>query len=91
MTNANIIGAFSEEQVGNLTGLSRAQLRGWNRRGFIKPEFKVGENPRQPFTFIYSFKDLLKLRVLNQLRNVFSVPMRHYVANAPSPEAGGDR
>jgi uncharacterized protein (DUF433 family)/DNA-binding transcriptional MerR regulator len=75
MTNANIIGAFSEEQVSNLTGLSRAQLRGWNRRGFIEPEFKVGESPRQPFTFIYSFKDLLKLRVLNQLRNVFSVPM----------------
>ena len=75
MTNSNIIGAFSEEQISKLTGLSRAQLRGWNRRGFIRPEFKVGDNPRLPFTFIYSFKDLLKLRVLNQLRNIFSVPM----------------
>jgi uncharacterized protein (DUF433 family) len=75
MTNTNILGAFSEEQVSRLTGLSRTQLRGWNRRGFIEPEFKVGDNPRQPFTFIYSFKDLIKLRVLNQLRNVFSVPM----------------
>lgn len=75
MTNTSIIGAFSEEQVSKLTGLSRAQLRGWNRRNFIRPEFKVGDNPREPYTFIYSFKDLLKLRVLNELRNVFSVPM----------------
>lgn len=72
---ANILGAFSEEQVSVLTGLSRAQLRSWNRNGFIRPEFKIGTDPRKPFTFIYSFKDLLKLRVLNQLRNVFNVPM----------------
>jgi len=70
------IGAFSEEQVSRLTGLSRGQLRSWNRRGFIRPEFKVGDNPRRPFTYIYSFRDLLKLRVLNQLRNVHSVPMK---------------
>jgi uncharacterized protein (DUF433 family) len=75
MNSTTIFGAFSEEHVSQLTGLSRGQLRGWNRRGFICPEFKVGDNPRKPYTFIYSFKDLLKLRVLNQLRNVFSVPM----------------
>lgn len=73
---SKIIGAFSEEQVGQLTGLSRAQLRAWNRRNFIRPEFKVGDEPRRPFTYIYSFKDLLKLRVLNQLRNIYNVPMR---------------
>ena len=72
----NIIGAFSEEQVARLTGLSRGQLRTWNRRGFIRPEFKSGDDGSRPFTYIYSFKDLLKLRVLNQLRNVFNVPMK---------------
>lgn len=71
-----ILGAFSEEQVSCLTGLSRAQLRAWNCKSFIRPEFKVGDNARRPFTYIYSFKDLLKLRVLNQLRNVYHVPMR---------------
>lgn len=76
MTNASIIGAFSEEQVSRLTGLSRGQLRGWNRRGFIRPEFRVGDDPRKPFSYIYSFKDLLKLRVLNQLRNVHGVQMK---------------
>jgi len=70
-----ILGAFSEEQVSNLTGLSRAQLRAWNRRGFIRPEFKLAGETTRPYTFIYSFKDLLKLRVLNQLRNVHGVPM----------------
>lgn len=76
MNTTSIIGAFSEDQVSRLTGLSRGQLRHWNRKGFIKPEFKVGDDPRKPYNFIYSFKDLLKLRVLNQLRNVYNVPMR---------------
>jgi uncharacterized protein (DUF433 family) len=75
----NIIGAFSEEQIARLTGLSRAQLRAWNRRGFIRPEYRVGEDARKPFTYIYSFRDLLKLRVLNQLRNVYQVPMKELV------------
>lgn len=71
-----ILGAFSEEQVSKLTGLSRSQLRAWNRRGFIRPEFKVAGGGTRPYTYIYSFKDLLKLRVLNQLRNVHSVQMK---------------
>jgi uncharacterized protein (DUF433 family)/DNA-binding transcriptional MerR regulator len=75
MTTSSIIGAFSEGQVSILTGLSKAQLRAWNRRGFIRPEFKAGDDARKPFTYIYSFKDLLKLRVLNQLRNVYQVQM----------------
>lgn len=74
--SSSIIGAFSEEQVATLTGLSKAQLRSWNRGGFIRPEFRVGDDPRRPYSYIYSFKDLLKLRVLNQLRNVYNVPMR---------------
>ena len=75
MTNTSIIGAFSEDQVSRLTGLTKSQLRGWNRRGFIRPEYRTSDDPRKPFSYIYSFKDLLKLRVLNQLRNVYSVPM----------------
>ncbi|WP_169799481.1 DUF433 domain-containing protein [Novosphingobium lentum] len=75
MPPTSILGAFSEEQVSRLTGLSLGQLRGWNRRGFIRPEFRISDNPRKPFSYIYSFKDLLKLRVLNQLRNVHGVQM----------------
>lgn len=75
-TPSGILGAFSEEQVSRLTGLSRAQLRAWNRKDFIRPQFKVAGGGTRPYTYIYSFKDLLKLRVLNQLRNVHNVPMK---------------
>jgi uncharacterized protein (DUF433 family) len=74
--HSGILGAFSEEQVSHLTGLSRSQLRAWNRRAYIRPEFKVAGGGNRPYTYIYSFKDLLKLRVLNQLRNVHNVPMK---------------
>ncbi|WP_373002895.1 DUF433 domain-containing protein [Hyphomonas sp.] len=73
MSSENIIGAFSEDQVSILTGLSRNQLASWRRGGFVRPAFQNGDNPRQPFTYVYSFKDLLKLRVINQLRNVHGV------------------
>lgn len=75
-TASNIVGAFSEDQVSKLTGLSHGQLRAWNRRGFIRPEFRSASDGRKAYSYIYSFKDLLKLRVLNQLRNVYNVSMK---------------
>ncbi|MDC1198765.1 DUF433 domain-containing protein [bacterium] len=68
-----MIAAFSEDQVARLTGLSRNQLRSWNRSGFIRAEFS--DSNSRSYSRIYSFKDLLKLRILNQLRNVYRVPM----------------
>ena len=76
MDAASILGAFSEEQVLKLTGLRRGQLSSWRRSGFVEPEFKNGDNPYVPFTFVYSFRNLLTLRVLNQLRNVHGVSLR---------------
>lgn len=75
MSETDIIGAFSEEQVSRLTGLSRGQLSGWRRSEFVKPSYRSGVKPRAAYSFVYSFKDLLKLRVLNQLRNVHGVSM----------------
>lgn len=72
--NEAIFGAFSEEQVERLTGLSIGQLRYWNRIYFIRPEY-LDEARGRSFRRIYSFKDLLKLRVLNQLRNKHKIPM----------------
>lgn len=71
-----VLGAFSEEQVSALTKLSRGQLRAWNQRNLIKAEFKVAGGGTRPYSYIYSFKDLLRLRVLNQLRNVHNVPIK---------------
>lgn len=75
MENDSIIGAFSEDQVSRLTGLSRGQLSGWRRNGFVDPAFRSGVKKRAAYSYVYSFKDLLKLRVLNQLRNVHAVTM----------------
>lgn len=71
-----VVAAFSEEHAERLTGISKAQLRYWDRTGFFRPEF-ANENRRVAFSRIYSFKDITSLRVLNVLRNQYSVPLQH--------------
>jgi uncharacterized protein (DUF433 family) len=73
-TSDTVIGAFSEPQVEHLTGVSGAQLRRWARTGFFKPSFDE-PGGRGPFSHIYSFRDVVALRVLNSLRNVHNVSM----------------
>lgn len=72
----NIISAFAEEHVEKLTGVTRAQLRHWDRSGFYLPSF-ANEDRRAAFSRVYSFKDIVALRVLNSLRNQFSVSLQH--------------
>lgn len=71
-----VIAAFSEEQVERLTGLTKVQLRYWDRTDFFKPAFGF-ENRRVAFSRIYSFKDIVALRTLSVLRNQYSVPLQH--------------
>ena len=72
----NIVAAFSEEQVERLTGLTKAQLRYWDRTEFFAPKF-VDENRRRAFSRLYSFKDIVALRTLGMLRNEHHVPLQH--------------
>lgn len=72
----NVIGAFSEEHAEKLTGISRHQLRRWDRSGFLVPSYGW-EDRRDAFSRIYSFRDLVSLRVLNDLRNEKKVPLQH--------------
>jgi len=71
-----IIRAFSEEHVERLTGLTPAQLRYWDRTGFFAPSY-ADPNRRVAYSRIYSFKDIVALRVLSVLRNQYSVPLQH--------------
>lgn len=64
-----LIAAFSEEQVQRLTGVSRGQLRYWSRDPHL---FLPSLGQR-----IYSFRDIAALRVLNVLRNQYSVSLQH--------------
>jgi DNA-binding transcriptional MerR regulator len=79
MSNADsntVISAFTEDQVERLTGISKSQLRYWDRTGFFAPTF-ADENRRVTFSRIYSFKDVAALRVLHVLRNQYSVSLQH--------------
>ncbi len=71
-----VIAAFSEEHTERLTGVSKSQLRYWDRTNFYRPSY-AENNRRVAFSRIYSFKDIVALRVLNVLRNQYGVPLQH--------------
>ena len=71
-----IVSVFSEDQVQRLTGISKRQLRYWDRTGFFTPSL-AEENRRIAFSRIYSFTDVVSLRVLNILRNQYGVSLQH--------------
>ena len=72
----SIIAAFSEEQVERLTGLTKAQLRYWDRTGFFAPKF-AEDDRRRAYSRLYSFKDIVALRTISVLRNKHDVPLQH--------------
>ncbi|MBL9045957.1 MAG: DUF433 domain-containing protein [Tabrizicola sp.] len=76
MSEAEIIGAFSEYDAARLSGLTQNQIRLWDRTGFFQPSL-AEENRRLPFSRVYSFRDIVSLRVLGQLRNAHKVPLQH--------------
>ena len=67
------LGLFTSDQVCSLCGISSRQLGYWNRTGFFKPRLAEGE--RRPFNRIYSFRDVVGLRTIGQLRNRYHVPL----------------
>ncbi|SMY07031.1 DUF433 domain-containing protein [Flavimaricola marinus] len=71
-----IIWAFTDEQAARLTGLSVQQLRNWDVSGFFEPSF-AAENRRSPYSRVYSFNDLLSLKVLKTLRMDLKCSLQH--------------
>ncbi len=72
---SNVITAFSECSVERLTGLTAAQLRYWEKTGFVAPAY-ADEDRRTPFGRIYSFKDVVALRTLALLRHEHNISLR---------------
>jgi uncharacterized protein (DUF433 family) len=72
----NLMGAFSEADAARLSGLTVGQLRSWDRKGFFQPSYAESDR-RLPYSRIYSFRDIVALRVLGQLRKVHKVPLQH--------------
>jgi uncharacterized protein (DUF433 family) len=69
------IWAFSAEQVCRLTSLSLRQLRYWDRTKFFCPQYG-SENRRDPFSRVYSYRDLVSLDTLAQIRRNHRVPLQ---------------
>lgn len=65
---ANIIAAFSEEHTHRLTGVTQSQLRYWHRTKLFSPSFADR---------IYTFRDIVSLRVLGVLRNQYQISLQH--------------
>jgi len=70
----NDVAAFNVEQVIALTGLSARQLAHWDRIGFFPPRYSE-RSPSGRVTRLYTFRDLVGLRVLALLRNTYHVPL----------------
>jgi uncharacterized protein (DUF433 family) len=71
----NVIALFTVDQAARLTGVTRRQLGSWVRTGFFVPS--VSNEGTGAYSSLYSFRDLLSLKVLNQLRNDTLVSMEH--------------
>lgn len=76
LQDTNVIGAFGDEQAARLSGLTIGQLKAWDRSGFLKPSL-ASENRHLPYSRVYSFRDIVALRVLGQLRNQYKIPLQH--------------
>jgi len=73
VTDTNVISAFQESQVTRLTGISESQIRYWHRNGFFTGSFSFGDKPSER---LYSFRDLVCLKVVNTLRNEANVSLQ---------------
>jgi uncharacterized protein (DUF433 family) len=74
--SSTVIGVFTEEQAARLSRLSVSQLRYWNRTGFFKPEIS-DPDAGGAFNRLYSFRNVVGLRVLGVLRRDFSISLQH--------------
>jgi uncharacterized protein (DUF433 family) len=72
---ASVLQAFTEDHVIRLTGLSRSQLRAWDRIGFFKPDYAY-EDRHQPYSRIYSFQDVVGLRTIAVLRQRYRISLQ---------------
>jgi uncharacterized protein (DUF433 family) len=73
------IQAFTADRVRTLTGLSARQLQYWDERGFIGPSLttRKGRGRKR----LYSFPDLVALKVASQLRKSVSLQLLRRVAD----------
>lgn len=68
-----VVAAFTEAQVERLTGISQRQLRYWATNSFYVPKIIIND-PDLPTMRLYSFRDLVCLKVIGAIRNDSKIP-----------------
>lgn len=76
MTASHVVAAFTPDQVVRLTGLTQRQLARWDRTSFFPPAY-ADLDRRSRLARLYSFRDVVGLRVLHHLRHGYAVPLPH--------------
>jgi uncharacterized protein (DUF433 family) len=76
MEERKLIETFSEERASRLSGVSVRQLRYWDGDGFFSPSLAYDDRSAA-YSRLYSFRDIVSLKVLNTLRNDAKVPLQH--------------
>jgi uncharacterized protein (DUF433 family) len=64
--------AFSREQARKLTELTETQLRYWDKTGFFSPQY-VDKERHGAYSRIYSYRDVVGLRALAEMRKDVSL------------------
>lgn len=79
--------AFSIDHAEQVTGLTRTRLIRWDRLGFFSPEYLDEDDRGNPYSRIYSYEDLVGLRMLRSLMVDHHVPLREIKAAYPAMTA----
>lgn len=66
--------AFTTPQAVKLTGLSARTISRWEDQGVFRASY-VDDRPRKAYRRFYSFRDIVSLRTLHQLRRDHRVPL----------------
>jgi DNA-binding transcriptional MerR regulator len=65
---------FPTPAAARLTGVNVKTLENWSQRGFLKPS--LADRPGHGFRRVYSFRDLIAIRVVSDLR-ARGIDVRH--------------
>lgn len=79
--------AFSIDHAARVTKLSRTRLIRWDRLGFFSPEYLDDDDRGNPYSRIYSYEDLVGLRMLRSLMVDYHVPLSEIKAAYPAMTA----
>jgi uncharacterized protein (DUF433 family) len=70
-----VLKAFTVEHAARATGVSERRIRYWDQTGVLTPSLASG-GKGAPFGRIYSFRDLVGLRTLKELRDTYGLTLQ---------------